>query len=160
MPRLIPLIIAALALAGCGGTIVSETFTEVGESLPSPSAAASDVASPSASAAAADGTISLVAGVIADGPGESIADAIARGSTEPTLVNGALMLDAEGTIWLCESVDQDTTPPQCGEPRLVVENFPEGTATFDMDSADLTGAQEADGVVWLENQQLYGVVQP
>jgi hypothetical protein len=160
MRRPFALLIAAAALAGCGPT-VTETFSDVGTALPVPTDASSPSASRSASGAVADeATIVLEGGAVADGPGESIADAIARASTDPTLVNGALLRDTDGTIWLCSSVDEDASPPECEEPRLVVANFPEGTADFDMESAELTGAQEADGVIWLEGHQLFGVVQP
>ena len=161
MRRAFALLIATIALAGCGGTIVSETFGEIGTALPAPTDPSSPSVSASASAAAAnEATIVLEGGAVADGPGETIANAIARASTEPTLVNGALLLDTDGTIWLCDSVDESASPPECGEPRLMVANFPEGASDFDMESAELTGAQEADGVIWLEGHQLFGVVQP
>ena len=156
MRRLYPLILLAL-VAGCGGTVVSETFDEVGEPLPTP--ATGDASVEPSAAAGDEGTIVLEEGAIADGPGESIADALAHSAGEPTLVNGSLMLDTDGSIWLCDVVEP-YNPPQCVWPRLRVDNFPEGTATFDMTSADLTGAQEQDGVVWLEDHQLFGTIQP
>ena len=55
--------------------------------------------------------------------------------------------DAEGTIWLCESLS-DTSPPACADAQLLVENYPADAAenTFDPDNADVTGLQVEDGV--------------
>jgi hypothetical protein len=80
---------------------------------------------------------------------------------EPLLVNGILLQDLDGTIWLCQRLS-DASPPACVGAFLRVENFPGDAAatTFDPDNADVTGLQEEGGVVWLEGQQLYGTVEP
>ncbi|MGH2402441.1 MAG: hypothetical protein ACRDE6_06985 [Candidatus Limnocylindria bacterium] len=148
MRRLVPLLVT-LALTACGGTVVSTTFGEVGEEIPVGSAPA-----------AADGTLVIIDGAAVDGPGLPITDAIANaGRGEPQLVSGVLLMDTDGVIWLCEALEP-SSPPSCGSPRLQVENYPEGTADWDLGSADITGLQEEDGVMWFENSKLFGEVQP
>jgi hypothetical protein len=151
MRRLFPIAMAVL-LAGCG-TIVSQTFTNVGESLPTPAPASSSAGEE------VSGTIEVVEGAAVEGPGIGIAEALADTGAEATLVNGVLLMDADGVIWLCASL-LDTSPPGCGEPRLLVENYPTGGAEWDPSSAGVTGLQEADGVRWFPASQLYGVVRP
>jgi hypothetical protein len=152
MRRLSLMLLAAL-LAGCGA-IVSQTFTEVGDSLPTPTPAVS----PSAEDAA--GTFTLVdAGGPLDGPGITLAEAIANADGEPKLVAGVLLMDRDGVIWLCEEIT-DSSPPACGEPRLRVENYPQGGAEWNLEDAEITGLQEEDGVLWFEDNRLYGEVQP
>ena len=97
MRRLSLLLLAAL-LAGCGG-IVSQTFTNVGDSLPTPTPATSS------SAEETVGTFTVVdAGGPLDGPGISLAEAIANTDGEPKLVAGVLLMDLDGKIWLCEEI--------------------------------------------------------
>ena len=152
MRRLSLMLIAAL-LAGCG-EIVSQTFSNVGESLPTPTPAESP------SAEDAVGTLTVVdAGGPLDGPGISLAEAIANSDGEPKLVAGVLLMDLDGVIWLCEGLT-DTSPPACGEPRLRVVNYPEGGAEWNLQDAEITGLQEEDGVLWFEGNRIYGEVQP
>ena len=152
MRRLSLLLLAAL-LAGCG-TIVSQTFTQVGDSLPTPTPAVSTSAEDTA------GTFTVVdLGGPVDGPGISLAEAIANTDGEPKLVAGVLLMDLDGVIWLCEEIT-DSSPPACGEPRLRVVNYPEGGAEWNLEDAEITGLQEEDGVLWFEGNRLYGEVQP
>jgi hypothetical protein len=144
-------LVAVLALAAC-------------QPSASESAAPSDGApstAPSASeAAAAAGTITLPDdGAAVDGPGISITEALETAGPEPLLVNGTLLQDADGNLWFCESLS-DASPPACEGTYLQVENFPEDAPELDPENADVTGAQEEDGVIWLEDHQLYGVVEP
>ena len=157
MRRRLLILVSTVGLTACG-TTVSQTFTNVGDTIATPGPGESDGGA-SASAAADASTITLETGAVADGPGESIEAAIAAAQTEPTLVNGILFKDLDGTIWLCSAL-LESSPPQCGEPRLLVVNFPPDTADFDPASAELTGLQEDGGVYWLEGGQLYGVVEP
>lgn len=150
MRRLIAALVAII-LAGCAGTLVSETFDEVGTSLPVPATGGD---------AGDEPTIEMILGASAGGPGISIEQALATAGGEPPLVNGVLLMDAEGTIWLCDSVDEDASPPVCEEPRLRVLNYPEGTADWDLSSAEVTGLQERDGILWIEGSQIYGEVRP
>ncbi|MBA2633407.1 MAG: hypothetical protein H0U86_10480 [Chloroflexi bacterium] len=149
MRRLI-VMIASFLLAGCSGTLVSQTFSNVGTSLPVESTASEAV----------DATITVIGGGAVGGPGASIDDALANSGSEPMLVNGVLLMDLDGVIWLCESVDESASPPECGEPRLRVADYPEGGAEWDPSSAEMTGLQEQDGVLWLEGNQVFGVVRP
>jgi hypothetical protein len=102
----------------------------------------------------------MILGAAVGGPGISIEQALATAGGEPPLVNGVLLMDEEGVIWLCDAVDEDASPPACEEPRLRVLNYPEGGAEWDLSSADVTGLQEREGVLWLEGSQVYGEVQP
>ncbi len=146
----------ALALAACG-TTVSETFGEVGDSLDSPSAAASSTASAEAQS---DGTLTLVnVGGAIDGPAVSLSDALENTSGNPQIIGGILLKDLDGVIWLCEEL-ADTSPPSCGEPRLRVLEYPEGGAEWDPELGEAVGLQEEDGVFWLEDTRSYGVIEP
>ena len=139
---LLALTALAVVLAACGATAGSPT-----ESTPSPS--------PPELA----GTITIVDGVAAGGPGGSIADALASDSTEPMLVNGVIYQDPDGTIYLADSVT-NAVAPTFGGPILEVVNYPENPADWDMDNAEQLGLQEAHGVIYRENAQLFGVVYP
>ena len=152
------LVMMAFALTACGAT-VSETFDSVGESLGSPSAEASSSASPS-EAAEADGTLTIVdVGGPIDGPGISVSEAIDSATGDPAIVNGILLKDLDGVIWLCEEV-ADTSPPSCGEPRLRILGYPEGGAEWDLETGEAVGLQEEGGVLWIEGGRSYGVVEP
>lgn len=144
-------IIAALVLAACG-EVVSTTFTEVGASI--------DVATPSASPdKQRDATLTIVNAGAVDGPGVTISQALANADGEPNLVNGTVLMDLDGTIWLCESL-AETSPPSCGEPRLRIVNYPQGTADWDESAVADLGLQEDGGVLWREGAQYFGIVQP
>lgn len=154
MRRLTPLLLV-IALAGCGGAVTSTTFSEVGDTLDTPAPTAS------ASGAADEATLMIIeVGGAVDGPGTPIAEAVASaGDGTAKLVNGSLMMDTDGSIWLCDHVEV-YNPPQCVWPRLRVENYPEGGAEWDLSSADVTGLLEQDGVLWFESSQLYGEIDP
>ena len=149
-------LIALLSLAACQPSASESVSPSDGGSSAAPSgsqAASSDAAAPS-------GTITLAEGAAVDGPGLSIPEALETAGEEPVLVNGILLQETEGTIWLCESLS-DGSPRACADSQLQVENWPEDdTATFDPANADVTGLQEEDGVVWIEDYQAYGVVSP
>jgi hypothetical protein len=141
----------AVLLTACG-EIVSTTFQNVGTSLANPSPGASEQAE-------AGATLTIVNGGAVDGPGVSISDAIANANGEPNLVNGVVLMDEDGVIWLCEALT-DTSPPGCDEPRVRVLNYPEGTADWDISTGELIGLQEEGGVLWREGAQYFGVVEP
>jgi hypothetical protein len=151
-PAALTLMSVAFALTACG-EVVSSTFSSVGDSLDSTPIAAS-------LAPEGDATLTIVnVGGVVDGPGMSIADALASASGEPTLVNGTVLMDLDGTIWLCEAL-AESSPPTCGEPRLRILNYPEGTADWDIETGDLIGLQEDGGVLWREGAQFFGIVAP
>jgi hypothetical protein len=144
-------LIAVMALAACSPS--ASDSADPSEGAPS--------AEPSASeAAAAAGTITLPDdGAAVDGPGISITEALETAGPEPLLVNGTLLQDADGNLWFCEALSDDS-PRACEGTYLAVENFPEDAPELDPENADVTGLQEEDGVIWLEDHQLYGVVEP
>jgi hypothetical protein len=130
---------------------VSQPAVVVPSPTPSVSPLPSNAATPGNGAAA---TLTLAAGN-ADGPGNSVSDAIANAGLGKQLVNGILLKEIDGTIWLCEAL-LGSSPEQCAEPRLLVENSDPAVQTFD--AAD--GAHIVDGVRWLDRVQLFGVVDP
>ena len=93
------------------------------------------------------------------GAGMSVAEALDLADSQPVLVNGVLLRDAEGAIWFC-TVLGDGEPQVCGHPTLSVENFPADESVFEPENARGTGSQTEGGVTWIPNQQLYGVVHP
>jgi hypothetical protein len=148
--------ILVLALAACaaspaatpGGTPTQPATTPPPASAPE---------SPIPSAPEADGTITVVDGVTVSGPGGSIADALAAGSSDPYLVNGVLVLDLDGNLWLVDSID--TTAPLAFEGSVLrVVDYPESGAEWDPANAGLTGLKEADGIRYFEDKQVFGVV--
>ncbi|HYI67780.1 MAG TPA: hypothetical protein VEW95_12735 [Candidatus Limnocylindrales bacterium] len=94
-----------------------------------------------------DGILTIAPGT-AGGPGIGIEEAIGNGGGEPLLVNGALLIDPEGRVLLCEAL-AESFPPQCGGARLEVRGL-------DLDS--LPDLQEGNGVRWAEQAQLLGTV--
>jgi hypothetical protein len=106
----------------------------------------------------ADGTPSPVEApmlVVAEGgpgsgPGMSVAEALTHGPTDDLVtVTGALFVDADGTIWLCDAI-AESFPPQCGGERIVVTG---------LDLADVPDLQEENGVQWAESATLFGSVE-
>jgi hypothetical protein len=90
----------------------------------------------------------------ADGPGISVSDAIANaGGAEPLLVNGILLREVDGTVWLCQAM-QTLSPPRCSEPSLLVVYRPPDDQVF----VDGPGLHVADGIRWVEQVQRFGMV--
>lgn len=104
----------------------------------------------------ADGTISRVPGAIADGPGVEISMALAMAGTEPQLVNGHVVRDVDGTLWLCSR--DGSTPEACTEPRLLIGPMDSGMP--DPLGAEIVelGRREATDIIWLPDAQIYGIV--
>ena len=95
----------------------------------------------------ADGILNIAAGA-AGGPGIGIEEAIGNGGGEPLLVNGALVIDPNSRVLLCEAL-AESFPPQCGGLRLEVRG---------LDPAGIPDMEEANGVRWAEQVQLLGAV--
>lgn len=158
-----PLIVAGAALAtiltaACGVT-VSGTFAEAGdEHLVHESGAVHATEHPS-TPPGADGSIEIIGNAAAGGSGVSIQEAIEAARSVPVLVNGLILRDAEGTLWLCERI-ADISPPDCASPKLVILNFPTEPDPFDPAVAETVGATTRDGITWLEGHQIFGVVHP
>jgi hypothetical protein len=125
-----PLAVALLAilLAACGGS---------GDS-PSPSA----------------GGLGDPVLVIADGgisePGMSVAEALGHRATDDLVtVSGALFVDPDGTVRLCDAI-AESFPPQCGGERIVVQGL----------DLDAIGDLQTEGdVSWAEGVTLFGSVE-
>ena len=83
------------------------------------------------------------------GPGLSVAEALIHGPTDDIVsVTGALFVDADGTVRLCDAI-AESFPPQCGGARLEVTGL-------DLDALEL---DEANGVRWAESVTLLGSVE-
>ena len=102
--RRMPLLVSlSLILAGCGSA-------DVGTASPSPVTPAGSELSgsplPSETGVADDpsGTLTIIPNTQADGPGQSVRSSIARAPVQMALVNGWLLIDADGTMWLCEAL--------------------------------------------------------
>jgi hypothetical protein len=92
--------------------------------------------------------------VIADGPitdpGMSVADALGHRATDDLVtVSGALFVDGDGTVRLCDAI-AESFPPQCGGERIVVRGL-------DLDA--VAGLQTEGGVSWAEGVTLFGSVE-
>ena len=146
--RVASIALIAAAAAACGGGAPSQAPTAIPNAASSP-----NPSSPTVSETIA--TLTLGNFGEADGPGERVRDAIANAGVEPRLVNGILLRQVDGKVWLCEAL-RDVSPPDCAAPRLLVQNWLSGDQTF----ATGQGVHEANGVRWLEKVQLFGVVRP
>jgi hypothetical protein len=166
MNRLLPLafsavIAAGLAACGSGAPNVTPGPTPVATpgptpvAVPGPTPVAVPGQTPLASTPGdgAPATITLGNFGEADGPGESVGDAVARGAERP-LVNGILLKDVNGSVWLCDAL-LNSSPPDCAEPRLLVVNLTEEDQIFVVERH-----HEMDGVRWVDRVQLYGDVRP
>ena len=106
------------------------------------------------------GTIT-VAEMAFSGPGGTIQQALDAGNTGdelPTLVNGVLFLDTDGTIYLATSVS-DASVPTFDGPMLEVLNMDNTGASWDMASAELLGLEEANGIVFKQDAQVLGFLE-
>ena len=136
MKRLTSLTLLVVLLAACAST-GDATSTDPGTPGSGPGGAGGD----------ADGILTISPGS-AGGPGVSIEEAIGNGGGEPLLVNGALFVDPNGRVLLCDAI-AESFPPQCGGTRLEVRG---------LDLASLPDLEQANGVRWAEQVQLLGNV--
>jgi hypothetical protein len=157
----IGLTILVIVLAACG----TATGTPSSEA-PTPSQPASPSADPSVEPSEAP-VEREIAGIITQaemafsGPGGTIAEALANGPTGdevPTLVNGVLFRDTDGTIYLATSVS-DVSGPIFDAPMLKVLNTQNDGPSWDMANADDLGLQEANGIVFREDAQVLGFLE-
>jgi len=152
------ILVVSLAACGTAASPSAEPSTPAATEPADPSATPADEPSeePTTGREVA-GTITMVGGMIMDGPGESIGEAIAAGRAEPTLVNGVLFMDTDGTIYLASGLADASTPTFEG-PMLEVIGFPENVSDWDPEKAAVTGLQEANGILFFEARQLQGIV--
>ena len=163
--RLLIAPLLAVVLAACGTATANPDSSEE-PAAPSPTVSPAptvapeptDSPEPTAPPATGDGTITIVGGGSVGGPGGSIGDALDADLDQPMLVNGVLLKDLDGKIWLCDSLT-DTTPVACDGLVLEVLEYPTGGAEWDLEHADDTGLQESEGVLYFEFNQLFGVVE-
>ena len=95
-------------------------------------------------------TLVIADGDPGDGPGMSVSEALTHGPTDDIVtVTGALFVNADGTVLLCDAI-AESFPPQCGGDRIAVDG---------LDLATVAGLQEANGVQWAEGVVLLGSVE-
>lgn len=101
--------------------------------------------------AAVDAPVLVIAdGAPGDGPGLSVAEALTHGPTDDLVtVTGALFVDADGTVRLCDAI-AESFPPQCGGHRIVVEG---------LDLDNIQDIQEENDVRWADSVTLFGSVE-
>ena len=93
--------------------------------------------------------------VIAEGgpggePGLSVAEALTHAPTDDLVtVAGALFVDADGTVRLCDAI-LESFPPQCGGDRIEVEGL-------DLDT--IPNLQTEGDLSWAEGTTLFGSVE-
>lgn len=86
----------------------------------------------------------------AEGPGLSVAEALGHQPTDDIVtVSGALFVDADGTVLLCDAI-AESFPPQCGGERIRVQG---------LDIAAVPGFQTEGEVSWAEGVTLLGSVE-
>lgn len=161
MRRFTPILV--IVMSACAPTMVEETFSEVGESLdsPSPSESPATASSGDADAPESAGTFTFVdLGGPVDGPGISVGEALNAPVGQEMIVRAIVLQDRNGDVWMCDSLTE-SSPPECGEPALRVEGYPGGGLDFDPETAELLGMHEEDGVIWIDaaNTQNYGTVE-
>ena len=136
MRRLIPTLLAAIVLSACAATGGDDPISDDDPPPNDPG-----------SGTPPDAVLILEEGAIASGPGISVTEALTHVGGESVLVNGALFIDEDGGVLLCEAI-AESFPPQCGGARLEVEGLdPAGQLL-----------EEANGVRWAEAVQLFGRV--
>ncbi len=127
-------------------------------SAPAPSEAPEETpeATPTASPEPV-GTLTVTDGAAVSGPGAPLSEALDGDLSQPVLVRGTLFMTTDGELFFAESLE-DATMPTFGELRVRVENYPTDGPTWDMDDAEITGLQEANGVLFFEDTRLYGTI--
>ena len=155
-----------IVLAACGtatGSPASQTPDPTQPASPSVEPSVEPSQAPAESPAderEVAGTIT-VAEMAFSGPGGTIAEAIANGSTGdelPTLVNGVLFRDTDGTIYLATTLS-DASAPTFDGPMLEVLNMDNEGDSWDMANAELIGLEEANGIVFKQDAQILGFLE-
>jgi hypothetical protein len=154
----------AIALAACG--TVAETPTLETPAPTEPAAATPSVepsvepSEPAAEERAVAGVITVAEGMVFSGPGGTVQEALDVGPTgdDPTLVNGVLFRDTDGTVYLATAVS-DASAPTFESPMLEVRNIDNEGDSWDMANAELLGLEEANGIVFNPNAQILGFLE-
>jgi len=164
LPTIALLALVAVGAAACGSGTPSPTPDLRQSAVPGPTPVPvpdpTPVAQPDRTPGASAGpgfvpaTITLGNFGEADGPGSSVGDAVANaGTLGRQLVNGILLTEVGGRVWLCDAL-LTSSPPDCAEPRLMVVNLPPESPT----DASGEGHHELGGVRWQDHVQLFGDV--
>lgn len=156
---ILALSVLLIVLAACGTTTVADPVSET----PAPSQPADPSVEPSQPAGEereVAGTITVAEGMAFSGPGGTVQEALDAGPSGemPTLVNGVLFRDLDGTIYLAASVS-DVTAPTFEGPMLEVLNMDNAGDSWDMANAELLGLEEANGIVFNQNAQILGYLE-
>jgi hypothetical protein len=155
-----------IVLAACGTTAGAPSSDAPSPSQPAaPSEQPSEQPSEEPSEQPADeereiaGTITA-AEMAFSGPGGTIQEALDNGPSGeyPTLVNGVLFRDTNGTIYLATAVS-DVNAPTFDGPMLEVLNLENDGPGWDMANAELLGLEEANGIVFSQNAQVLGYLE-
>ena len=79
---------------------------------------------------------------------------------EPNLVNGIVLMDEDGVIWLCEALAESVAAilRRAASPGPQLSGGNRGD--WDISTGELIGLQEDGGVLWREVEQYFGVVEP
>ena len=145
----------AILLAACAAGTADQSVSPVPAT---PSVAPSEAPSGSPDASPEPmGTLTVADGAVVDGPGTPLDEALGGDLSQPILVRGTLFLDADGNVYLADSL-VDAATPEFGDTRVAVENYPTDGPTWDMADADVTGLQEANGIRFFEDTKLYGTI--
>jgi hypothetical protein len=164
---ILALSILVIVLAACStnsGSPASQPPSPTEPATPSVEPSVEPMAEPSESPADEErdvaGTITVAEGMAFSGPGGTIQEALDIGPTgdDPTLVNGVLFRDTDGTVYLATSVS-DTDAPSFDGPMLEVLNTPNDGPSWDMENAELLGLQDANGIIFLEGAQILGYLE-
>jgi hypothetical protein len=155
--------ILAIVLAACAATTSPPTSEAPGPSEPAtpsvePSMAPSEA--PADEEREVAGTITVAEGMTFSGPGGTIQEALDIGPTgdDPTLVNGVLFRDTDGTIYLASGISDPSVPTFEG-PMLEVLNMDNEGDSWDMANAELLGLEEANGIVFNPEAQVLGYLE-
>lgn len=134
--RLIVPLVAALALAAC---------SSLGPDTP----VDSDDTPPPSVAPGNEPVLVIVEGDV-DGPGLSVAEALGHQATDDIVtVTGALFVDPDGTVRLCDAI-AESFPPQCGGDRIEVQG---------LDLSTVADLQQEGDVQWSDSVTLFGSVE-
>ena len=105
------------------------------------------------------GTLTAADGATVDGPGELLSEVLAGNLSEPVFVRGVVFRDADGVVWMADSV-LDASVPTFSDVRVRVANYPTDGPTWDMADADIKGLQEVNGIRFFDDTKLYGTITP
>ena len=169
---ILALTILAIVLVACGTTVGAPASEAPAPSEPAtPSVQPSVEPSVEPSVAPSEEPVSEepreFAGIITmaemafSGPGGTIQEALDNGPTGndlPTLVNGVIFRDTDGTIYLASSIS-DVTAPTFEGPMLKVLNMPNDGPSWDMAYAEQNLLEEANGIVFRQNAQVLGFLE-